>query len=117
MQTEAFTSSHLYIHENERVIELLMYGFLSKVTELTNSFWRFDSFFNSSSLIIFSAILRMITRFVKKKNWSLLYSRTTINRTSFGREERLGSFFEQSDLDLIWPEARETKFEEETEGL
>lgn len=68
MQTEAFTSSHLYIHENERVIELLMYGFLSKVTELTNSFWRFDSFFNSSSLIIFSAILRMITRFVKKKN-------------------------------------------------
>lgn len=68
VQTEAFTSSHLYIHENERVIELLMYGFLSKVTELTNSFWRFDSFFNSSSLIIFSAILRMITRFVKKKN-------------------------------------------------
>lgn len=54
---------------------------------------------------------------MKKKNWSLLYSRTAINRTSFDREERLGSFFEQSDLDLIWPEARETKFEEETEGL
>lgn len=40
--------------------------------------------------------------------------RTTINRTMFGRKERL---HEQVDFDLIWPEARETKFEEEAEGL
>lgn len=32
----------------------------------------------------------------------------------FGRKERL---HEQVDFDLIWPEARETKFEEEAEGL
>lgn len=32
----------------------------------------------------------------------------------FSRKERL---HEQVDFDLIWPEARETKFEEETEGL
>lgn len=65
VQMEAFTSFHLHIHENERVIELLIVGLLSKVTELTDSFRHFDSFFNSSLLI--SVILRMIARFVKKK--------------------------------------------------
>lgn len=31
-------------------------------------------------------------------------------------EERLGSFFEQSDLDLIWPEARETSLKRRRKG-
>lgn len=62
VQMEAFTSFHLHIHENERVIELLIVGLLSKITELTDSFRHFDSFFNSSLLI--SVILRMIARFV-----------------------------------------------------
>lgn len=68
VQTEAFTSSHLHIHENERVIELLMYGFLSKVTEpnLPILFGVLLHFFNSSSLIIFFND-SSIARFVKKK--------------------------------------------------
>ena len=65
VQTEAFTSSHLHIHENERVIELLMYGFLSKVTELTDYF--FQRFFD-----------RKICE-KKKKNF-VSYQRFIINR-------------------------------------